>query len=172
MQKFIPGYQNLYTADEHGNVFSVTTGRQIKWYNDGNGYYYVQLYKNGHRKCKKVHRIVAETFLPNPNNLPEVNHKDENKANNDISNLEWCTSQYNHNYGTRTERATKANTNGACSKAVIAINKKSNEKKIFPSASEAARQLGDVYYRSNIIACLKGRQKSAYGYFWKYADEG
>ena len=63
-----------------------------------NGYYYVVLYKNAKRASKTVHRLVAETFIPNPDNLPEVNHKDENKLNNNVNNLEWCDNKYNVNY--------------------------------------------------------------------------
>ena len=62
------------------------------------GYKYVNLYKDGHMHSIKVHRLVAQAFLDNPNNLPQVNHKDENKANNDVANLEWCTAKYNMSY--------------------------------------------------------------------------
>ena len=72
---------------------------------DSKGYLQVELRDDyGKRKIKKVHRLVAETFIPNPDNLPEVNHKDENKQNPSVSNLEWCTSKYNSNYGIRKER--------------------------------------------------------------------
>ena len=68
------------------------------------GYLSVALYKKGTRKDYKLHRLVAEAFIPNPENKPEINHKDENKANNEVINLEWCTHKYNSNYGTRPKR--------------------------------------------------------------------
>lgn len=165
----IKGYENLYSIDEAGNVFSYRSNRYLKWHDDGKGYQYVELSKNKHRVCKKVHRLVAEHFLPNPNNLPEVNHKDENKMNNSVDNLEWCTTNYNVNYGTRTDRATDTNLNNPnFSKEIIGINKTTEEEIVFPSVREAARFCGDVKRSSNIQACLAGRQKSAYGYYWKY----
>ena len=172
MVKDIQGYENLYTIDDKGNVFSFRSNRYLKWHDDGSGYQYVQLFKNGKRKCKKVHRLVAEHFLKNPDNLPQVNHKNENKKNNSVDNLEWCTANYNNNYGNRIKKATQSNLNNpAFSKKVIAINKITGEKIVFPSAREGARYVGDVKKSSNIVACLMGRQKSAYGYFWKYFDE-
>lgn len=167
--KDIKGYENLYSIDEAGNVFSYRSNRYLKWHDDGNGYQYVELCKNKHRVCKKVHRLVAEHFLPNPNNFSDVNHKDENKMNNTVENLEWCSTKYNNNYGTRTKRVTKSNLNNpSFSKEVIATDKSTGEEKIFPSVREAARFCGNVNKSSNIQACLAGRQKSAYGYFWRY----
>ena len=69
---------------------------------------FVQLYKNGVMKNEHIHRLVALTFIPNPNNLPQVNHKDEDKSNNCVDNLEWCEHKYNVNYGTAIERASKS----------------------------------------------------------------
>lgn len=63
------------------------------------------MYSNGQRYKKTIHRLVAEAFIPNPNNYPCINHKDENKENNNVSNLEWCTYKYNSNYGTCRKRA-------------------------------------------------------------------
>ena len=81
-----------------GNILSLKTNKLLKANMIANGYFAVQLCKNGKRKSFLVHRIVAEHFINNPNNLPEINHKDENKANNTVNNLEWCTRKYNMNY--------------------------------------------------------------------------
>lgn len=118
---------------------------------------------------KKIHRLVAEAFIPNPNGLPCVNHKDENVFNNHHTNLEWCDYGYNNNYGTRKARvAEKLKTTQPNMKGVRATNINTGEEKIFISVAEAARETGDINHRPNIVACLNGRQKSAYGYKWEY----
>ncbi len=85
-----------YTIDKNGNVFSIRKDKYLKPYLDRkNGYLSVALYKDGTHKNYRVHRLVAETFIPNPSNLPQVNHIDGNKLNNNVDNLEWCTSKQN-----------------------------------------------------------------------------
>ena len=103
----IPGFEGKYSVDENGNVYSSKSKKFLKP-KITKGYAQVALY--GDKKVYiGVHKLVAMTFIPNPDNLPQVNHKDENKLNNNINNLEWCDANYNINYGTRTERATKTN---------------------------------------------------------------
>lgn len=86
----------------HGYVYRKHKGQHIKLHTDGRGFYLmVNLSKDGIRYTKLVHRVVAETFVDNPMQLPEVNHKDENKHNNAAENLEWCDHIYNNNYGTK-----------------------------------------------------------------------
>lgn len=110
----IPGYEGLYQASSLGMIRSVerlVPGKKgffklmksvvLKQTTAGRGYASVMLSKNGVTKRWNVHRLIALTFIPNPNNLPEVNHKDENKTNNIWANLEWCDSKYNANYGHR-----------------------------------------------------------------------
>lgn len=106
MKKAIKGFESLYEIDEQGNVYSLIQNssrrkRIIKPYENGTGYYKVNLY-DSEGKCKKkyVHRLVAETFILNPSELNEVNHKDCNKANNCVENLEWCDRKQNlqHSY--------------------------------------------------------------------------
>lgn len=97
--KEIPGFENLYSATEDGHIWSHYKNRFLSPSLGKNGYLKVTLIKDKHQYTKLVHRLIAETFLPNPNNLPVVNHKDENKSNNNIINLEWCNYQYNSNYG-------------------------------------------------------------------------
>ena len=91
----------------NGNSWFLKKGRLLKLLKDSNGYFYVNLSKDGVNKHASVHRLVALAFIPNLNNLPQVNHKDENKENNRIDNLEWCTHEYNQNYGTKKERTSK-----------------------------------------------------------------
>lgn len=108
----LQGYDEVldsYYVDKNGIVYNDT--KALAQQNNGKGYKLVSLKVKGKRKWKKcyVHRLVATAYLDNPQNLPEVNHKDENKANNKVSNLEWCTKLYNCNYGTSRDRISKAN---------------------------------------------------------------
>lgn len=97
------GYEGLYQVSNLGRVKN--TNNQIrKSYKRPDGYVSIVLCKNGKVTNHRVHRLVAKAFIPNPDNLLEINHKDENKTNNEASNLEWCNSSYNKNYGTRTEK--------------------------------------------------------------------
>ena len=99
MIKDVAGYEGRYFVSDTGDVFGVKCTK-LKPHNNGYGYMLVDLYKDGKMKHARVHRLVAEAFIQNPNGLPEVNHKDENKENNSASNLEWCTPSYNKKYGT------------------------------------------------------------------------
>lgn len=101
-------YEGEYEVDTLGNVFSLKRNKALKATDFGSKYLQVTLCKNGIPKVVKVHRLVAEAFIPNPNGLPQVNHKDENKHNNVVSNLEWCTPSYNYWYGTCPERCSAA----------------------------------------------------------------
>ncbi len=123
------------------------------------GYLYVNLCKDGKASTCRVHRLVAETFIPNPDNLPQVNHKDENKANNDYLNLEWCNEKYNMNYGTRNLRASKSR--GTPIRCV-------ETDMLYHSAKEASRKTG--IYQSSISRCCNGDYgfKTAGGYHWEY----
>ena len=102
--KDIKGYEGLYQISSYGRVYSFYKKGYLELNLNKYGYLHVGLYREGKRKVYKVHRLVAQTFILNPNNYPEVNHKDENKINNYISNLEWCTHQYNNFYGTKNIR--------------------------------------------------------------------
>ncbi|GEM_PF-490646 len=156
--KTIDGYD--YEVSNVGQIRSVRTGRILKQNIDRYGYYQVCLSKNGIKKMFRVHRLVAQAFIPNPNDYPEVNHKDECKTNNRIDNLEWCTSKYNLNYGTRNKRAAKA-----MSKAVEQLDKTGNVLAAYPSANEVQRVLG--FSQGTIsLACREGVKR--YGYYWKY----
>ena len=111
--KSIPGYEGLYEVSSYGRVRSLDRydrrncfrkGRILKQNNDGRGYMSIELCLNSKIKRYLVHRLVAQAFIPNPDNLPEVNHKDENPENNSVTNIEWCNRSYNINYGTRKDK--------------------------------------------------------------------
>ena len=108
MIKEIKNYPGYY-VDDSGKVYSKKYGylKELKQYPKTHSYLYVALSENGKKHYLRVHRLVAETFIPNPLNLLEVNHKDENKLNNHVSNLEWCTSHYNKVYGDRREKVAR-----------------------------------------------------------------
>lgn len=111
--KSIAGYEGLYEVSNLGRVRSLKFGKTkiLKPGRVGGGYLIVKLLKDCIRKNMKVHRLVAEAFIPNPNKLKTVNHKDEDKTNNNVNNLEWMTLADNLNYGTRNKRTAEANVN-------------------------------------------------------------
>lgn len=126
-----------------------------------NGKYKEIILSNGSSKKKfKVHRLVAEYFLSNPNNYPVVNHKDENPSNNAVSNLEWCTQKYNTNYGTCIRRRSKKHEKAVCQFKDGYFVKKWN------SISNASECLG--IDSSSITKVAKGMRKTAGGFNWKY----
>ena len=184
----IKGYEGKYQVSNLGRVKSLKD-------NHGNyrekildikpnkkGYLRIELSLYGKKKKFQVHRLVAQSFIPNPNNLPEVNHKDENKQNNCVYNLEWCTHQYNSNYGTRILRASNTHkgkkhlsnsySNNYCSRKVMCVTTDRD----FNCIKEASE-----YYNidhTNISACCKGKRKSAGKHpvtgeklVWKYLDD-
>ena len=155
--KDVVGFEGLYKVSDRGNVRSVERrdsigrkvgGRIMKPIPNANGYIRVGLCKNGIRKNKRVHRLVAEAFIPNPEKLPEVNHKDEIKTNNELSNLEWCTKEYNSNHGTRNKRVAQAR-----SKRVKAVNVETGEVLTFSSITEAGRK---GYSRGRVSEACRG----------------
>ena len=155
----------MYAVTENGEVYNIKTGRELKPIKHGR-YLSVTLYDGkGGCKIKNIHRIVAETYMPNPKNLPCVNHKDENKENNTVSNLEWCTYQYNNHYG-RNKPINNLNGYIANSKPVCQITADGTTVAIYPSGREAARKTG--VQQSNIVKCCLGKVKTAGGYQWRY----
>ena len=158
--KDVVGFEGLYKVSDKGNVYSVARkdsigrksgGRMLKpAYNRG-GYLTVGLCKSGKVKREYIHRLVAETFILNPKGFLEINHKDENKSNNESSNLEWCTREYNVNYGTRTEKT---------SKKVRAVNVETGDVLTFNSTHEAGR---NGYPYGNVSAACRGSYKAKTG---------
>lgn len=162
----IDGYKGLYQISNKGHVKSLKWGKEriLKPGITSSGYLKVGLCKNGRVNQFQLHRLVAETFIANPHNLPEVNHKDENKKNSCVENLEWMRHMDNLNYGTRNERAAKAR-----SKPILQYSKSGDFIREWKSAAEVERMLGIA--NSHIIACCKGKRKSAGGFIWKYKEK-
>lgn len=194
--KDIEGYEGLYQISNWGRVKSLNynrTGKEgiLKPIPTNNGYMIIGLYKNRKPNQYSIHRLVAQAFIPNPDNLPQVNHKDEDKSNNCVWNLEWCTAEYNMNYGTRNERSSenrKGKYNGEKhwnygkhrskkTKNKISKNNKGKHSKkiinldtgeIFNSLSEAGEKYNIAF--QGIYRVCKGRNKRAGGYKWAYYE--
>ena len=173
----IKGYEGLYQVSNMGRVKSlarVIMRKNGKKYSIKErilkpqrelGYLRVNLYdSSGKMKRLRVHRLVCEAFHENPENKPCVNHIDENKANNVASNLEWCTVAENNNHGTHNARVAKIQ-----SKPVGQYTRDGKLVKIWQSATEVQRQLG--FTKQNISQAARGKQKTTYGYVWKYIEE-
>ena len=170
--KDIKGYEGQYQVSNLGNVKSLKRNKVMSPIVRRHGYFGVQLYDGkGKQKTYSIHRLVAQTFIDNPNNYAEVNHKDENKANNRVENLEWCDRTYNVRYGTAMQRSAKHRINNLKQSKRIAQYTKDGELiGVFPSIAEIKRELG--FEQSNICNCAKGHPNysHAYGYVWKYYD--
>ena len=161
MLKQIEDYPN-YVVDENGNVFREKTMKKLRE-SYSNGYSYVTLSNKGHTKRCRVHRLVAKAFIPNPDDLPCINHKDENKTNNNINNLEWCTYYYNNFYGKVPPiiKATEARKT-----PIIQYTIDGEKVAEYESTHDAMRKTG--FFQTNISSCCVGKRKTAYGYVWKH----
>lgn len=152
-------YEGLYEVSSYGRVRSVDRydsrnqfrkGKVLSPGKDKNGYLKVVLHCNGKCKTINVHRLVAQAFIPNPDNLPMINHKDEDKTNNNVTNLEWCDVKYNLNYGTARirERDTKMK-NGWWT----GLSKKEYRKKYYQEnkdkIKEYMKEYSHIYYQDN-----------------------
>lgn len=157
----IKGYENLYEISNTGQVRSLC-GRYgklntLKQGVGSRGYLLVTLCNHGKQKSVNVHRLVADAFIPNPDNLPCVNHKDENKTNNNVSNLEWCSFFYNNTYGNRlTKSALKRSIPVRCIETG----------KIYSSAYAAQRATN--VRQSGICSCCHGKRNTAGGFHWEF----
>lgn len=166
--KPIKDYEGLYEISNTGEVKSLNLkkGRILKQHIQ-RSYLYVGLSKQCKTKLHLVHRLVAKTFIPNPLHLPEVNHKDENKLNNNVDNLEWCTHKYNVNYGTGNKRRSKTKINNTYNvKSVQCIETGI----IYTSTREAERQTGIDNSQISAVCNHKKNYKTAGGYHWKYIE--
>ena len=176
--KDIDGYEGLYQVSNFGRIKSLERTvwdsargyyrtvheRILKTIKDRNGYLVVNLNKDGRKKQHKVHRLVGQAFCENPMGYNEINHIDEDKANNRADNLEFCSRAYNNTYNGRAKRIGEKQ-----GKPVIAIDKITGLIVEFLSIREAERKLGIA--QGNICACLKGRCKSCGGFYWFYVND-
>lgn len=166
----IAGYEGLYQVSNWGRIKSLKKYRskkeQIMVQQIKKGYYTIRLSKHSKKKDYVVHRLIAQAFIPNPNNLPQVNHKDENKLNNKIENLEWCTVTYNNCYGTRLERASVSN---KLRREVLKFDLDNNYIDTYKSVTEAGRRNNTSV--ANISACCRGVYKQSKGYIYRFKNE-
>lgn len=181
--KDIKCYEGLYQVSNLGNIrklrFINNITNKEKQFNItpqiiNSGYYKVVLYKNGKYKNKLLHRLVAETFIDNPYNKTQVNHRDGNKLNNSVENLEWCSQSENMKHAYKNNlivsyAAGKYGANSLKAKKVNMLDKKTRKIiKTFGSLIDAAKYIG-VNKSCHIVSCCKGRLKTAYGYKWEYS---
>lgn len=172
--KDIKNYEGLYQISTLGRVRSFDRivnskngGKQLKIGKilkpiKGEKYLMVDLSVNNRSHFRHIHRLVAEAFIPNPHNYSIINHKDENKLNNVVSNLEWCTQKYNVNYGNSLKQRAESH-----KKSVIAFDDLHKLGTYFRSVTDAAAYFNGS--KSNISIALKNSTKTAFGYTWEYA---
>lgn len=184
--KDIDGYEGLYQVSNLGNVRSLNFGRKkeiqkLKPRKTRAGYLQVDLCGKGKTKTASVHRLVAGAFLDNIDNHPYINHKDENKENNNIENLEWCSPKYNYEYSVslhperkpfcKVERkGRKTGMFGAYKHTlpVLQLTKDGKIIKIWETVCIAGRETG--WRASSIVDCCNGKRHTAYGYIWRFAS--
>lgn len=166
MWRNINGYEGIYQVNEKGEVKNVISGTLRKPQKRANGYLFVALYKNGVPSCKSIHRLVAEAFIENEEGYPIVNHKDENKVNNNVSNLEWCTYSYNSTYKNAHKGAEESH-----KKPVVQMGENGEELAVYDSVTSAAYAIGvGKNARPNISSVCLGKHERAYGYKWKFKE--
>ena len=176
--KDIPTLEGRYQVSSYGRIRSLrvdgSIGKMRSLSKTRDGYLHFCYVSNGKRNMMRVHRAVAMAFLPNPNNYPCVNHRDEDKTNNYCDNLEWCSVKYNSNYGTRNHRLSAIlgglNLKRKTAKAICQIDKTTGMViSTYRSIDDAVIALG-LSTRSHVSECYAGKRKSAHGYYWKYAN--
>lgn len=178
--KPIEGYEGLYDISSHGHIRSYVLSdpptKLAEAEMNTTGYLVICLHKNGIQKTYRIHRLVAKAFIDNPDDLPVVNHKDEDKHNNHVSNLEWCSIAYNNNYGTRLAKASRSNRgnpkrmgkNSGAHKAASVIDvfdKKSGD--FLFTVKGTAEMLAKGLEPSSVSKCITGAMKSSHGMTYK-----
>lgn len=171
------GYPD-YMIHEDGRVWSKKSNKFLKPSRTAKGYMSIELFNNTGSKRFLIHRLVANAFIPNPQNLPQINHKDENPQNNHVDNLEWCTARYNMNYGMGAKtRHSKIDYTKPCFRENAIRNGKKVARPVsmfsldgqfirtYESAAEASRQTG--IHVTNISRAVKTKYNAG-GYAWKY----
>ena len=184
----IRGYEGRYLISSFGRVKSLNYHREnkekiLKLSVDKHNYLHIMLCKNGRKKRFQIHRLVAEAFIPNPNNYPIINHKDENPSNNCVTNLEWCTHKYNINYGTRNKKSSEIQIINGKKKYSKNYNSRKVQCVTTGRKFNTIKEAGEYYLLSNstissITQCCRGKIKSAGKHpvtgeklKWKYLDE-
>lgn len=174
----VKDYEGLYEVSNLGRVRSWinnygnkrTEPKILKGGLNQQGYRQINLCNKGKRKNHRFCRLVATAFLPNPNNLPQVNHIDENKENDNVNNLEWCTSTYNNTYGSRIEKARRKKINHPnLSKPVLQFTLDGKLVKEWPSTKEVGR---NGFFQSDVWLCCNGKNRTHKGFIWKYKEAG
>ena len=173
----IPGYSK-YGISKDGEIIHLRTKRiKTLCLNQSKEYYVVNLYDDNNKACRPtVHRLVALTFIPNPNNWPYVNHKDENKLNNHVDNLEWCTPSYNNTYNNKHKKIaeklqgqSKPMTSTNCRQSpVLQIDLDNNIVAAYVSTAEASRQTGTSLTGIRAVANHKQYRHTSGGFKWEY----
>lgn len=180
--KDIEGYEGIYQVSSFGRVISmprkvnnrwgyfISKQKNIKPRISKCGYGFVALYKNNKRKDVRIHRLVANAFLNNLNCYPIINHKDGNKMNNNVENLEWCSYSQNTNHAIENNliRFYKGSQNKKARK-IAQCDLNGNVVKVWFGVRDVARQTGYSY--GNIDQCIRNKRKTAYGYVWRVANE-
>ena len=164
--KDIIGYEGIYMISNYGNVFSMNNNKNkiLKPIMDKDGYLTINLCNNGTRKKYRIHRLVAESFIENKEKKKTVNHKDENKKNNKVTNLEWFSFYENNNYGSHNEKISKS-----LSKKIVQLSLEYNLIKIWGSATLVKKELG--FNQGCISACCRGKLKKHKEFKWMFLSD-
>ena len=177
----IKGFEDYQITDD-GRVWNKKTNKWMKTRLNKNGYPRISFHKGDKVITLMIHQLVARHFVPNPDNLPVINHKDENPMNNIAENLEWCSVAYNNTYGTRIERMRQSTTGQKRPMTSVKMKNRIDESTPvcqyttdgvfvaeFPSFGEVSRQFGVT--KQTIFNCCNGISKTSCGYVWKYKND-
>lgn len=181
--KDIKGWEGYYQVSNLGNVRSldraitqsngkvvVWKGRLLRQRKNELGYKFVGLRKDYKRKTMRVHRLVAMAFIPNPNNLPQINHKDVNPSNNRVDNLEWCSQLYNNMYDNANIKRGISRKENYTGTPVLMFSKDGKLLRKFDGLRYAEEFVG-CGRTGHISDCANGKRKTAYGYIWRYESQ-
>ena len=166
--KDIKGFEGLYQISNFGNVKSLKRNIILKPSSNGKGYLHIILYKNCKSKVGRIHRLVAQAFIPNPENKPQINHIDGNKSNNNVNNLEWVTNSENQKHAFALGLQTNIANNNPRTRKINQYDLQGNLIKTWNSCYDIVKELN--INRSCIWRCCTGQCKCSHGYKWGYAD--